>query len=160
MFQYERPNIPAVSPETAPLYNYLYRFVEYCNVMLNHIAPDQIDSRVRFVHEIMGDSESATAVPVDGASVTTKIRVQKVSGIVFLRIGGMKDVPSGDSIMTTLPAEYRPAQDEVYDYTTPDGEAFRFTVKSSGTVAVHSYSSSTLSTVDSQVRMVYPAANI
>ncbi len=160
MFQFERTNIPVSSPETAPLYNYLYRFVEYCNVMLNHISADQIDDRADFVHQILGDSGAEAAVPVDGASVTGKMRVQKVSGLVFLRIGQMEDVPSGDSTLTTLPATYRPAQDEIYDYHTPTGQAFRLTVKSGGTVIIHSYSATTLATVDSQIRMVYPAATI
>lgn len=160
MFQYERTNIPAFSPETAPLYNYLYRFVEYCNVMLNHISADQLDSPMDILRAFTEQSDMDAALPVNSGTMETKVRVQKTMGIVFLRIGQMTNVPPGDSSLTTLEAPYRPQQDEVYDYTTPDGKAFRLTVKSGGTVVIHSYSATTLATVDSQIRMVYPAANI
>lgn len=160
MFQYERPNIPVPSPETGPLYNYLYRFVEYCNVMLNHIGVDQIDNVEDLLKSFAASSEDEAPFFVNSGAMETKIRVYKVAGIVFLQIGAMKSVPSGDSALTTLSEPYRPAQDEIYDYITPDGNAFRVTVKSSGTVIIHSYSASTLAAVDSNMRMIYPAANI
>lgn len=160
MFQYERPNIPVPSPETGPLYNYLYRFVEYCNVMLNHIGADQIDNVEDLLKSFAASSEDEAPFFVNSGSTKTKIRARKVTGIVFLQIGAMESVPSGDTTLTTLSEAYRPAQDEICDYTTPDGKAFRITVKSSGTVIIHSYSTSTLPTVDSNVRMIYPTANI
>ena len=160
MFNYDRPLAISAPEGTGPLFEYLFKFVEYCNVMLNHITPDQMDSIRDLFRSFASEAEAEAAFPVNSGSMETKIRVRKVMGIVFLEIGEMTSVPSGDSSLTSLTSNYRPAQDEKYDYTTPDGKAFRFTVKSTGTVTVHSYSSSTLSSVDSNVRMVYPAAII
>lgn len=160
MFQYERPNIPVSSPETAPLYNYLYRFVEYCNVMLNHIGADQIEDMRECVRSFVNGNDSVAEISVNTGSADAGIRVRRVMGMVFLHIGNMTNVPSGDSTLTTLPPEYRPSQDETYDYTTATWQYFRVTVKSTGDVVIHSYSSSTQATVDSNIRMIYPAANI
>jgi len=158
MFKYDRPLVLTPNPDTGTVYDYLFKFVEYCNVMLNYITPDQIAESDDIIRAFAENSQNTAFYPVNSGSIGGKVSVRKYMGLAFFEIGPLTGVPTGDSTLTILPPESRPFQDEVCDYTSPDGKAFRLTVTSTGKVIIHSYSVSTLATVDSHIRMVYPAS--
>lgn len=158
MFNYDRPLAISAPEGTGPIFEYLFKFVEYCNVMLNYITPDQIAEFDVLIRSFAENSQKSASYPINSGSTGGKISVRRHMGLVFLEIGEMTGVPSGDTTLTILTPDCRPLQDEVCDYTTPDGKAFRLTVTSSGKVIIHSYSVSTLSAVDSHIRLVYPAS--
>lgn len=160
MFKYDRPLSISVPEGTGPLFEYLFKFVEYCNVMLNAIAPDQLASAHDIVDAFVSATSASAGISINAGSMSGAMSVRKELGIVFLDIGELTSVPSGDSTITVLTAGFRPAQDETVDYVSPTGQALRVTVTSTGKVIVHSYSSSTQATIDARIRMVYPAANL
>lgn len=160
MFQYDRPLILSHAPETGPIYDYLFKFVEYCNVMLNNIAPDQLASAHDIIDSFIDATSSTADITINAGNMGGTVTARKELGLVFLNIGKMTAVPSGDSTITVLTPGYRPAMDESVDYVSPTGQALRVTVASNGKVTVHSYASSTQATIDARIRMVYPAANI
>lgn len=158
MFHYDRPLAISAPEGTGPLFEYLFKFVEYCNVMLNSITPDQIAESDDIIRNFVKNSQETVLYSANSGSTHSEMDVRKYMGLVFLEIGTMTGVPTGDTALTILSPPYRPLQDEVCDYTSPDGKAFRVTVTSTGKVILHSYSVSTLATVDSHIRMVYPAS--
>lgn len=160
MFNYDRPLAISVPEGTGPLFEYLFKFVEYCNVMLNDITPDQLASAHDIVDSFIAATSANADISVNSGSMQCFVTVRKQLGLVFLDIGEMTSVPSGDSTITILTPAYRPARDEIIDYVSPTGQTLRVTVTSTGKVIVHSYAGSTQATIDARIRMVYPAANI
>ena len=160
----EKPYSFLSTKYTSGLYEYLYKLVEKLNIELNSIDPDQIEREklVSFIQKATEEGASVTnrmEIPVSGSNnLAMTIVARKTSGIVFLTIGNMAYVPANTTTtLTTLPKTYWPQQTEYLDYATPGGNAFRFTVAKNGTVSVQNYSNTLSASIDSQVRMAYPA---
>ena len=180
MFEFDKPFILSSTPETGPLYQYLYKLVEYMNVSLNHIDPAQIEkeSFAKSVKEIAGDpvdnamgifrafvqrTTAADDIEVDDGSMNLTLNLRKYMGLVFLHIGPtMANIPiSNDPTdLTTIPFTYRPMNNETMDWTDPNGERYRLYVYTNGGVKIRNYNSTLRSSITTNIHMVFPAANL
>lgn len=163
-FFLDKPYSFLSTTETAGLYEYLYKMVEKMNIELNDIDPDQLNEAKlkEFIQKTTGitvDVPSKMTILVSGSNnFELTITVRKKAGIVFLTVGDMAYVPvNTDTDLTVLPKPYWPTQTEYCDYQTPSGEKFRLTVAENGTVTLHNYGTSLSASIDSHIRMSWPA---
>lgn len=179
MFNLDKPNTFESTPETARVYEYLWKSVEYMNMALNAIDPAQIEGKAlsRIVKEIVGTPAQnapdifnafvhrTTAnedVTTTSGSMSITLNLRKYMGLVFVHVGPtMSNIPVNDTTdLNPVPAIYRPMKLETMDWTDPDGDRYRLSIYANGNVKIHNYGSTLKSSIVTNIHMVFPAATL
>lgn len=173
MFQFDRPLILSTDKDTGPIYQYLYKLVEYMNIALNHIDPEQIENgaaessvsannAVEILKAFVASTTAAEDLTTDNGTMSITLNLRKYMGLVFVHVGPtMSNIPVNDTTdLNPIPATYRPMKLETMDWTDPDGDRYRLSIYANGNVKIHNYGSTLKSSIVTNIHMVFPAANL